>query len=312
MSTPSEEEARALIDEVRIWANRIDPEERLKGEWYSIRLADALEAALASRLSTPPADAEALARRFHEAYERLAPEFGYKTREASAVPWAEVPEANKRLMIATCASILPDVSVSTPPSDPTREEYREAYETWRAEGQKMHAALLAIWHMAEKEDTAHLTYGDDPQTVVDAVRSALSTPPSEDWEYRTTVAGRDPHPHGRLNRGDVSVAEVQAILAADPRPLILERRPKVEWEPVPAVPVPPTEPATDPWCREESCEHRHWRSGSMPTHKRGASCPAPTEPEGLLPLAPEFEDMLTDDEWLDQRLAAPTEPEEKR
>lgn len=51
-------------------------------------------------------DAAALAQRFHEAYERLAPDFGYKTREASAKPWAEVPEQNKNLMIAVCAEIL--------------------------------------------------------------------------------------------------------------------------------------------------------------------------------------------------------------
>ncbi len=51
-------------------------------------------------------EAEALARRFHEAYERLAPEFGYKTRDASAVPWEFVPDANRSLMIAVAAEIL--------------------------------------------------------------------------------------------------------------------------------------------------------------------------------------------------------------
>ena len=49
---------------------------------------------------------EALAMRFHEAYERLAPQFGYSTREASAKPWAEVPANNKALMIAACAELL--------------------------------------------------------------------------------------------------------------------------------------------------------------------------------------------------------------
>lgn len=49
---------------------------------------------------------EALAQRFHETYERLAPGFGYETREASAVPWDDVPEANKALMVAVCAEIL--------------------------------------------------------------------------------------------------------------------------------------------------------------------------------------------------------------
>ena len=49
--------------------------------------------------------AEILASRFHEAYERLAPAFGYKTRDASAVPWNEVPEGNRRLMIAVCKEL---------------------------------------------------------------------------------------------------------------------------------------------------------------------------------------------------------------
>jgi hypothetical protein len=51
-------------------------------------------------------DAEALAQRFHETYERLAPEFGYKTREASAKPWADVPDQNKQLMISVCEELL--------------------------------------------------------------------------------------------------------------------------------------------------------------------------------------------------------------
>lgn len=51
-------------------------------------------------------EAEALAQRFHETYERLAPGFGYKTRDASVVPWAAVPEQNKALMISVCAELL--------------------------------------------------------------------------------------------------------------------------------------------------------------------------------------------------------------
>jgi hypothetical protein len=49
---------------------------------------------------------EKLAELFHETYERLAPQFNYKTRKASAVPWDAVPESNKQLMIAVCAEIL--------------------------------------------------------------------------------------------------------------------------------------------------------------------------------------------------------------
>lgn len=47
-----------------------------------------------------------LAKLFHDQYERLAPEYGYKTREASAVPWDEVPKQNKDLMIAVAGRII--------------------------------------------------------------------------------------------------------------------------------------------------------------------------------------------------------------
>lgn len=59
--------------------------------------------------TTPTDIYELVARHFHEAYERLAPDFGYKTREASAVPWEDVPEANKRLMEATVAEVFEQV-----------------------------------------------------------------------------------------------------------------------------------------------------------------------------------------------------------
>ena len=50
--------------------------------------------------------AEDVARAFHEAYEDLAPEFGYRTREASAKPWDQVPEQNRNLMIATVQRLI--------------------------------------------------------------------------------------------------------------------------------------------------------------------------------------------------------------
>jgi len=54
----------------------------------------------------PHPEAESLAKAFHETYERLAPSYGYETRKESAKPWSEVPEKNKRLMIAVCSEIL--------------------------------------------------------------------------------------------------------------------------------------------------------------------------------------------------------------
>lgn len=47
-----------------------------------------------------------VAEAFHEAYERLAQDHGYVTRERSRVPWEDVPEDNKGLMIATSADLL--------------------------------------------------------------------------------------------------------------------------------------------------------------------------------------------------------------
>ena len=50
--------------------------------------------------------AEELARFFHENYEQLAPHLGYKTREASAVPWDDVPGPNRLLMVTVCYRVL--------------------------------------------------------------------------------------------------------------------------------------------------------------------------------------------------------------
>lgn len=57
-------------------------------------------------------EAEQIARRFHEAYERLAPHHGYRTREESAMPWDEVPEQNRALMTNTVAVLLGDGSIT--------------------------------------------------------------------------------------------------------------------------------------------------------------------------------------------------------
>lgn len=66
--------------------------------------------------------AEELARRFHDEYERLAPEFGYETRPESAVPWDQVPENNRALMVAVCETILTEEAIS--PTDVMRLEDR--------------------------------------------------------------------------------------------------------------------------------------------------------------------------------------------
>ena len=78
-------------------------------------IQDELAAAEAPGLKLPAENsmtAEQIAQAFHETYERLAPDFGYKTREASARPWAEVPGENKALMIAVVQALL-DADVLT-------------------------------------------------------------------------------------------------------------------------------------------------------------------------------------------------------
>lgn len=56
-------------------------------------------------------NAEQLARLFHETYERLAAEHDYETRSESAVPWEQVPEKNRRLMVATAAEVMQALEV---------------------------------------------------------------------------------------------------------------------------------------------------------------------------------------------------------
>lgn len=55
-----------------------------------------------SELVTP----EELARYFHDEYERMAPAFNYETRRETAVPWDNLLDSNKRLMMAVATSVL--------------------------------------------------------------------------------------------------------------------------------------------------------------------------------------------------------------
>ena len=58
---------------------------------------------------TAAAAALALATRFHETYERLAPLFGYETRQETRTFDASTP--NGKLMVAVCASLMEDAAV---------------------------------------------------------------------------------------------------------------------------------------------------------------------------------------------------------
>ena len=56
-------------------------------------------------------NAAQLAQFFHSTYENLAPSYGYATRRASAVPWGEVPERNRELMIEVARRALCELTV---------------------------------------------------------------------------------------------------------------------------------------------------------------------------------------------------------
>jgi len=86
-----------LIDycDLRGW----DIQQLVEQTWRKVKQRD-------YRKLKPKDESDALARKFHEAYERLAPKFGYKTRKASAVSWDDVPIKNKKLMTAVAFEIL--------------------------------------------------------------------------------------------------------------------------------------------------------------------------------------------------------------
>lgn len=54
----------------------------------------------------PHPRAEHIAQRFHDAYELLAPEYGWKPQAESSVAWEDVPAPNRNLMIATVTELL--------------------------------------------------------------------------------------------------------------------------------------------------------------------------------------------------------------
>jgi hypothetical protein len=47
-----------------------------------------------------------VAKAFHEAYERLAPTFNYRTRSETAVAWEELPENSRQLVEAVCKEVV--------------------------------------------------------------------------------------------------------------------------------------------------------------------------------------------------------------
>lgn len=128
-------------------------------------------------------DRRAIAKRFRETYERLAPQFGYRTRKETSKPWDQMPEQNKRLMIAVCAEILAAPAPQPAPATTMPTELEALYrlhKNMELDGLKSQCAEL--WKLLEQlHFWLRRTIGD--------LRSAAqpATEPPK-WDDMTTTA----------------------------------------------------------------------------------------------------------------------------
>lgn len=105
-----------------------DTERNPATAWKAHRPTSALTTTTSS-----PINGEALARRFHEIYERRAPEFGYETRTETRQFDPTTP--NGQLMVAVCSEIA-----TAPPLDATlREKARAVFEQARGDWYSKHS-----------------------------------------------------------------------------------------------------------------------------------------------------------------------------
>lgn len=89
--------------------------------------------------------AEKLARFFHDTYEKLAPSYGYKTREASRKPWSDVPEDNKALMIAVAGEVRKHLDLEDMEEDVAMLRALEAAGVDNWEGYDNAREILREW-----------------------------------------------------------------------------------------------------------------------------------------------------------------------
>lgn len=137
-------------------------------------------------------DPERVARWFHGHYERLAPEFGYATRQDSAVPWSQVPERNRELMTATAGHVIREVLdalAAVAPAPPTPAALRTAKAHEAAIVSRANDATLAVvnvWPFLMDAEAALLATCQgrtDVWPLSDAIEKAMAavTPFLEAW-----------------------------------------------------------------------------------------------------------------------------------
>ena len=107
---------------------------------------------------------EALARRFHETYERLAPQFGYETRRETREFDPQSP--NGRLMIAVCSEL-------TTPSTPTTEQDGELLE--RHDWQWL-ADQLRAWPERRVHPERTMSFGSLTRMAADVIEHCAANP----------------------------------------------------------------------------------------------------------------------------------------
>ena len=99
-----------------------------------------------------------LAEKFHECYERLAPQFNYETTQASRTDWANVPENNKKLMRAVCKEVVADTITQLKAENEHLTKILDAF----SDGEKIHILevenkKLKAENKAQANEIAHLS-----------------------------------------------------------------------------------------------------------------------------------------------------------
>jgi hypothetical protein len=115
--------------------------------FYKARKTDAVRhwnLIMGPRGANETTDAESLARRFHDAYERLAPSFGYETRKDTRAFDPTTP--NGRLMIAVCAELQS--------AKETECQHLPGQAQWcpKCNPQKARAPHERVWHIQGAPD----------------------------------------------------------------------------------------------------------------------------------------------------------------
>jgi hypothetical protein len=126
-------------------------------------------------------DAETLARRFHETYERLAPDFGYETRPETR---SFNPKSyNGLLMIAVCGEVLAGLTAQLATAQQQLATMREALENWQnARNEMRHhlcLATVAKYEAARRDVARLLTEVDRLTAYADRLAECLTCLPKD-------------------------------------------------------------------------------------------------------------------------------------